>query len=256
MFVPLDRRLPGGESRPGQKKGLVISDLHLFARRSDGETRLAEVSRALKTADVLVLNGDTFDFRWSRLPSEEATIAAAVQWLEALAAEFDGREIHYLLGNHDCLGAFRARLEDFARRHPVLRCHEHRLRLGRALFLHGDCANRKMDAARLSEFRDAWSRDRPRGRMNAALYDATDALGFSRQFHRLYFPPRRSVRRVAHHLDRVMPAWRDEVDDCCFGHTHRPFRDHSLDGVRFHNTGSAIRGMEFQPLTFFIDASP
>jgi UDP-2,3-diacylglucosamine hydrolase len=51
-------------------------------------------------------------------------------------------------------------------------------------------------------------------------------------------------------LDHILPEWREEIDHCYFGHTHLPFTDYSHDGVFFHNTGSAIKDMEFQPLAF------
>lgn len=231
------------------KPGVVVSDLHLFSRRSIGEALLADLG-ALAEAETLVLNGDSVDFRWSRLPTEHATIAAALAWLEGLLDSFQGSSIHYILGNHDCLAEFREPLADLARRRPVLRIHEDRLRLDRNLFLHGDCTVWKMDEAALKRFRDAWSRDRPRGRFSKSVYDAVDASGISRRFHRWYFPAERTVRRVAHHLDHVMPDWRGEIDHCFFGHTHQPFSGFSLDGVNFHNTGSGIREMGFLPLTF------
>jgi UDP-2,3-diacylglucosamine pyrophosphatase LpxH len=232
------------------KRGLVISDLHLFARRSEGEALLPGFNEEIAGADVLVLNGDIFDFNWSQLPTEEVSIAVALQWLRELADGFSGEKIHYILGNHDCLWTFRDSLDELARQVPVLEWHEHRLQLGRALFLHGDCANRKMDGAALARKREDWSRERPRTRVHSAMYGVVDVLGLSRRFHQCYFPQGKTVKRVAHHLDQVMPDWRREVDDCFFGHTHRPFRDHRLDGVRFHNTGSGIRGMGFQPLSF------
>lgn len=232
------------------KQGLVISDLHLFAQRSVGERLVADLRGEFAHADVLVLNGDIFDFSWSRLPSEEASITAALAWLRGLAGDFAGREVHYILGNHDCLTAFRDALDGLVRDCPALRCHEHSVRLGRHLFLHGDCANRKMCGEALAKHRRAWSRERSRTRVHAAMYEAVDTLGISRGFHRCYFPTVTTVKRVAHHLDHVLPAWREEIDDCYFGHTHQPFRAHTHEGVRFHNTGSGIRGMRFQPLQF------
>lgn len=231
-------------------RGLVLSDLHLLAPRSEGERLVEEWNDSLCSAEVLVLNGDTFDFRWSRLGCEQRSIAAAIGWVEDLLGRFGGRELHYLAGNHDCLVPFRSRLDDLVRVHPVLRCHDLHLRMGRALFLHGDCANRKMTESGLQRSREGWSRDRPRGRTRAALYQAIDALGVTETFHRWYFPPERTSARVAHYLDDALPAWRNEIDDCYLGHTHVPFRDHLHEGVRFHNTGSGIRGMGFQPLAF------
>lgn len=232
------------------KRGLVISDLHLFARRSEGDRLLEELRPELGQVDLLVLNGDTFDFNWSRFPTIGATLTAALEWLRGLIDAFAGREIHYVLGNHDCITAFRAALHDLTQENSAFHCHEHQLRLGRQLFLHGDCANHRMDHVGLRRLRDSWSREKTRSRAHATFYDVIDTLGISRGFHRCYFPMTTTVKRVAHYLDHVMPDWRGTVDDCYFGHTHQPFHSHHFDGVRFHNTGSAIRGMGFQPLHF------
>lgn len=231
-------------------RGLVVSDLHLLAARSEGKQLLGEWEETVCGAEVLVLNGDTFDFRWSELGCEDRSVAEAIRWLEALLERFRGRELHYILGNHDCHEGFRTRLEELVRARPGLHCHALHLRLGRALFLHGDCANRRMTGGALQRSREAWSRDRPRGRAQGAIYHAADSLGVTGLFHRCYFPANRTSARVAHYLDDALPGWRGEIDDCYFGHTHVPFRDHLHEGVRFHNTGSGIRGMGFQPLSF------
>ena len=231
-------------------RGLVISDLHLFSPRSEAAALWASIEDGHHDADTLVLNGDIFDFRWSMHSSEESSIAGAVEWLERLLASSRWTTIHYVFGNHDCLERFRDRVERLAEQHARLRCHDDRLQIGRNLFLHGDCTNHRMDGLALRRYRESWSRDRPRGTMGKMLYHGVDALGLSQRFHQLYFPHSRSVSRVAHHLDHVMPSWRQDIDHCYFGHTHRPFRDHELGGVRFHNTGSGIRGMGFQPLHF------
>lgn len=231
-------------------RGLVISDLHLLAKRSAGESLLEELGPQLERCELLVLNGDTFDFRWSTLRGETASIAAAVEWVEEQLARMQGREVHFVYGNHDCLGAFREKLEPLALERANLHVHEFYLHLGDQLFLHGDCANRKMDVAAMTAFRAGWENDKPRGKFSAAMYDAVDKTGLCWQFHRRYFPQGITVNRVAHYLDAVLPEWQGKVSDCYFGHTHLPFRDHEHDGVRFHNTGSGICGMGFQPLEF------
>jgi hypothetical protein len=50
----------------------------------------------LATADLLVLNGDVFDFRWSTLPDMETTITAALKWLADITELREGRLVHYL----------------------------------------------------------------------------------------------------------------------------------------------------------------
>lgn len=230
--------------------GLVISDLHLFSRRSRAEELLAGIKDEIIAADVLVLNGDVFDFRWSALPDMRATIDASFQWLDELIALRLEKPTHYLLGNHDCVTGFTDRLSGFAQSRPSLACHESLLHLGRNLFLHGDCANRRMDENDHRRFRETWSRDKQRSAFGRTLYDAADALGASRKVHDLWFPQDATVRRVAHHLEHILPRWREEIDHCYFGHTHLPFTSHQHEGVMFHNTGSAIRDMAFQPLAF------
>ena len=235
---------------PATRRGLVVSDLHLLSRRSEGETLFEGLASQLDAVDTLVLNGDTFDFRWSSLPSEAAGIDTAIRWIEALAHRHPSLEIRYLLGNHDCLAVFHRELEQLVRSVETLLCHELHLELGDNLFLHGDCANRRMDASGLEKARRPWINDRQRGRLAATAYDLSDSLGLSRRVHDLYFPQHRTVRRIAHHLDHVLPDWHRRLSRCFFGHTHRPFHGYEWRGVRFSNTGSAIPGMGFQPLAF------
>jgi UDP-2,3-diacylglucosamine pyrophosphatase LpxH len=56
------------------RRALVVSDLHLFANRSAGDALFEKWFHDVRSSDVstLVLNGDTFDFRWSGLESEQA----------------------------------------------------------------------------------------------------------------------------------------------------------------------------------------
>ena len=231
-------------------RGLVISDLHLMAGRSAGEEMLGRIAPQLERCEALVLNGDTFDFRWSTHGDESRSIDAALARMDSLLDEMDGRTVHFIHGNHDCLHAFRHGLRALAAARANLQVHDHLLRLGRHVFLHGDCANRRMDVAALAAFRESWAEDKPKGAFGKKLYAAADASGLSLAFHRGYFPRETTVKRVAHYLDAALPDWRDLTGDCYFGHTHLPFRGHRHEGVAFHNTGSAIRGMGFEPIEF------
>ncbi len=80
------------------KSGLVISDLHLFSPGSEGFERMAALWDEVTRAEVLVLNGDIFDFRWTCRPDEAATLTAALEWLHKLLDDFEGSAIHYVLG--------------------------------------------------------------------------------------------------------------------------------------------------------------
>lgn len=233
------------------QRGIVLSDLHLFAGRSDGQALFDSVRSQIEEVDVVVLNGDTFDFRWSYFADEERSIDEALRWLDVLLGSMRRDQcLHFLHGNHDCLEAFVNELTVLDQSEEKLTVDERILTLGNRLFLHGDGANWKMNGNALDQFRDEWSRDRPRGKMAARSYDAVDALGISKAFHRLYFPAEKAIRRIAYHLDEVKPDWRTEMEAVYFGHTHCPFENIGHDGVSFFNTGSAIRGMGFAPQRF------
>ena len=227
------------------KRGIVVSDLHLLSWRSRGISRFEEIRARLGEKDVLVLNGDTFDFRWA-LRSHAETIPLAFSWLSELVSDFPNLDTHFITGNHDCLAKF----TDGLAKVPGLSVHPHFLFLGRNLFLHGDAANYRMDLPRFKKFRRSWENDSIKGKLAVRCYDVSDRTRLSELTHQLYFSGDSAIRRIAWHLDQVQPGWRDQADDCFFGHTHLPFQNRERDGVRFHNTGSGLRGMGFAPAEF------
>jgi UDP-2,3-diacylglucosamine hydrolase len=233
-------------------RGIAISDLHLFARRSVGADCFESVRAQLSEVDVMILNGDVFDFRWSTLSSVNATISASIEWLRAVTAAFPRCEVHYVLGNHDCPAFFRAALSDLSHTLSRLHVHELGLRMGSALFIHGDCTHRRMDTAGLRQYRKSWDNERRYGASRAKVYLAGDRLGLTWLTHKGWFPRRHTVDRLMYYLDRTCPTWRNATRDCYFGHTHLPFSDHFQDGVTFHNTGSGIGGMGFNPRIFSV----
>ena len=237
-------------------RGMAVSDLHLFAYRSAGAEYFDSLRRQLNSADILVLNGDIFDFRWSTLPSPEVTVQRAVEWLHAVRAAYPSCEIHYVLGNHDCPAFFRERLDELANTLGRFQWHEFGVRIGTALFVHGDCTHRRMNPAGLRRFREEWDNDRQhRPGWRTKAYVAVDRLGVTRFAHQYYFPRKTTVERAMHYLDHASPRWRANSRDCYFGHTHQPFSNHQHGDIRFHNTGSAIRGMGFNPLAFSVPAA-
>jgi len=239
---------------PRNLQVLAVSDLHLFAYRSVGAKCFDSIRPQLATTDVLVLNGDIFDFRWSTLPDLQTTVTASIAWLDEVAKISPRLEVHYVLGNHDCQTFFRASLATLAETRPNFRWHEQGVRIGSAVFLHGDCTHRKMDPAGLERHRKAWDNQFQHRLWRAHAYVAADYLGLTWATHRGYFPRWETVGRVAHYLDQASADWRQTTRDCYFGHTHLPFSNYIRDGIAFHNTGSAIRGMDFNPIAFGVSA--
>jgi UDP-2,3-diacylglucosamine pyrophosphatase LpxH len=240
------------------RRGWVISDLHLFAHRlfahrSAGSDCFRALQPQLASAEILVLNGDIFDFRWSTLPDPAATAERALQWLRELRQTLPDCETHYVLGNHDCPAFFATQLAALTGWGARFHVHAFGVRLGSAIFVHGDCAHRRMDGDGLRRYRVDWDNDRCHGAARAKAYVAADRAGLTRLAHQIWFPRRRTVARVTHYLDRTFPKWREGTRDCYFGHTHLPFSDHREGELLFHNTGSGIRGMGFNPRAFSLN---
>lgn len=231
-------------------KGLVLSDLHLFAARSRGWNLLEKLHDGFSTLDLLVFNGDIFDFRWSTLPTQEATIKAGIAWLNKLITLNPHCRIHYLLGNHDCLDAFQHQLKQFSARHPQFQCHEYFLRLGNSVFLHGDCVNRRMSPDDLADYRAQWKKGDHFGPALALLYKWIDRLGITRMIHHSVFCRPEVAARITFYLDQANPGWRKGTRHCYFGHTHLPFTGFEHEGILFHNTGSACGNLGFLPIFF------
>ena len=228
------------------RKGIVVSDLHLLSWRSEGSALFeARIRPQLSEMDALVLNGDSFDFRWACRPHSE-TIPEALAWIGRLRAEFPVLEIFYVLGNHDCLVEFADKLKSI----PRISVHPHWLEIDRNLFIHGDAANYPMDLKGFHKFRKAWEDDKPKTPVDAKYYDLTDKLHLSYLTHVIWFAGNVSIKRISRHLNQVMPGWNKDMDQCFFGHTHVPFAVRELGGVHFTNTGSGIRGMDFAPAEF------
>ena len=231
-------------------RGLVVSDLHLFARRSAGLEHMVALTPRLSESDLLVLNGDIFDFRWSTRSGHSESIREARHWLRGLIESAGRCQVHYVLGNHDCLVEFVPELERLANECPTFNWHQYTVQFGDALFLHGDCTTRRMDFDALQKYRDYWSRDEQRHGPATVVYQMADRLGMTRLVHHLNFPRKRTLRRLTHHLDLTMKNWRESIRHCYFGHTHEPFSHVDHEGIRFHNTGCAIKGMRFGPAVF------
>jgi UDP-2,3-diacylglucosamine hydrolase len=226
----------------------VVSDLHLFTRRSDADEYLGHIQLAVRNSRTFVLAGDIFDFRWSRFPSAEATAEEARRWLEALIKAGPETQFHYVLGNHDHAPALIEQLESLAAAEPRFRWHPYQVRIGNAVFLHGDASNPRMNQERLEAYRLGFAKERPASAMAHRMYRVAMAMRLHVVGARLVFKERFVVRRLTAHLRRLGPEWSNGVRNVYFGHTHLALSGVEHDGRRFHNCGSPMRGLSFQIL--------
>ena len=224
----------------------TFSDLHLFCGRAQPDTSMEKIHAVLDDADIMVLNGDIFDFRWSRHADHEATIQAALDWLEALVGKAPKCHFHYVLGNHDVVTEFMMVLDEFAARHNNLEWHEFTWQHEDVLFLHGDAIHRRMTHDEFLEYRSHWKNDKQKGKLVDRMYDAGSAVGLINLIHRVGFPERKSVGRMDAYLESS--GLNKGVNKVYFGHTHVAIDGAELNGIQYYNCGAGMRGTPFNVL--------
>jgi len=193
-----------------------------------------------------VLGGDIFDFRWSTLATDHATVEAAVRWLEQLTRQCPECQFHYLLGNHDYHDPFMRRLAQLQSDVHNLAWHKFYLRLGDAVFLHGDVADRRMTTAQsLADDRARWLYDAQRGPLHHRMYDLAVRAGLHRPLPYLVHPKRRVAKRILRYLEDIGQGPHSGARNIYFGHIHRRLSNYRYGGLSFHNGGAPIKGQRF-----------
>jgi len=231
------------ESEP--LKAYFVSDLHLFSRRSTGDTILPDLKEKIRRAHTIVLGGDIFDFKWSTHGSAEASCVKACDWINDLLVENPQCEFHYILGNHDSNPTFVRHLKGFAKEHELFFWHRYYARLDHCLFLHGDVADGSLDHAVLDTRREKLERKQRKMRAWHLAYD----MAIHARLHRLAMLSIRELvvlQRVNDYARQIGHGKDDGVTDVYFGHTHMDLDGVEHQGLRFHNGGAAIRGLQFR----------
>lgn len=237
-------------------RACFVSDLHLFANRSRGHDHLDRIIAAADEADHCVLGGDIFDFKWSTLSDTQSTVDAAVDWLQNLCQHVPGTHVQFLLGNHDYHHELIERLPALAAEVHNFEWHRFYIRLGDAIFLHGDVADRRMTAEMLEHRRSRWSNHRPPGRYRSRAYDLVVKTRVHMLVPRAVYPRRIVARRILSYLKDIDQGPDTGVRQVCFGHTHLPVADYHYKGLYFHNGGAPIGKQPFHILELEIAGEP
>lgn len=227
-------------------KVYTVSDLHLFCRRSLADRHMDRIAQAAAKADAFVFNGDIFDFRWSIFANTAETARESVRWLEKFVQARPECQFHYVLGNHDHVQAFMDEMHELAERTHNLSWDPYYVKIGNALFLHGDCTVWKMTARDLEEFRRGWLDEEPRGEFVNRIYD----MAFRTRTHcavsKMFFPRARVIQRMAHYLDDIGEGVGSATKRVYFGHTHLAIDGHEHRGQLFYNGGAPMPGLSFR----------
>ncbi len=216
-----------------------VSDLHLFSHRSNAHLIEEKIVEAAQRSKVCVLGGDIFDFKWSSHGAIESSLSAAISWLSWLIEQVPDCQFHFVLGNHDDHPELVALLPALATQYENFFWDRFYLRLGDALFLHGDAADRRMSVEQLRTRRDRFIHH-PRKRWAHQLY----GLVVGAQMHRLIphavYPRGIVADRLLKYLREIGHGPENGVRQVCFGHTHRPVANYHRGGIAFHNGGAPI----------------
>ena len=200
----------------------------------------------MKDADVLVLGGDIFDFKWSTLASHDETIQAAGQWIRDLLDTNPNCQVSYVLGNHDFDQELMKQLDQITADRESFSWHPYHMQLGGSLFLHGDVADRSIDHQQLVLKREAWKTHRRPHPLRHNLYDVAMNLRLHRIPAFVVHPHRQVAKRLVYYLDRHPELNRNSISRVYFGHTHVAVDDYRFQGIRFFNGGAPMKGLPFR----------
>ncbi len=223
-----------------------ISDLHLLANRSKAHRYLEMIKESAAQANYFILGGDIFDFRWARTRNHAHSVDLAVRWLRELIDPCPNCQFHFVLGNHDFDRGFIDRLVQLESDRKNFYYHRYYARIGSAVFLHGDVADREMhDPYSLAAARDYWLTTKRRGKFFSRLYDVVVATRIHKPIPHLVYAKRVVARRIYAYLLQIEQGPESGVKNVYFGHTHRQMLGYPYAGLIFHNGGAPIKGLKF-----------
>lgn len=200
-----------------------------------------------------MLGGDIFDFRWSTLPSLEASIEAAIRWLENLTSPNSDCDFQYVLGNHDFNIPFMERLDKFADSTANFTWHRYFHRIGDCMFLHGDVADGGVSHEELIAARANSHREKQPHAVQHYLYDFAVKLRAHKAVAKSMNRKQKVASRIYTYLQDIGHDAVNGLKHVYFGHTHVPMGAFEYEGLKFHNGGAPIKFMDFRILEVKID---
>jgi len=225
--------------------------LHLLTNRSSAGRLMPSLHRAASEGDLLVLNGDIFDFQWSVYPDLGESLDYVENWVRDLVSRHRRCRFVFIMGNHDSLPAYGDLLDELSNEYDNLAWEPHYLQLGGKVFLHGDVGSSSRTSGDLMAYRQRWHGRRRQPWVHTA-YLACAHMGIARLICECR-PARRHMPEIATYLKVEMGPRFTELRDVYFGHTHKPLTNYRWKGLRFHNTGATIHRVRSRIQTFTYD---
>lgn len=229
-------------------RGATVSDLHLFSHHSRSQRYMDWIRETADEVDFFVLNGDIFDFKWSRHGPFTRSIQAAATFLDQLCRSHPHCRFIIVLGNHDAVPPYIRTLEQLANSLPNLQWHEFVARIDDRIFLHGDLIHAGTSNKAIRSFRQRLRVPANGHPLQRLAHGAVHRSRLPWMAFRL-LPKRILASRILtylRHEDCLQPPPRHIY----FGHTHSDFQDFRYRGFLFHNCGSATHGGRLRVVRF------
>lgn len=225
-----------------------ISDLHLFSNRCNASEHADLITRSIDQADLCVWGGDLFDFRWSRIRSENASVERAIEWLEDWYHRFPTKSFIYLDGNHDAHTPFRQALSSWAKQHDRFDCGLDCVRVDDTLLLHGDVIEGKGNLDAFVDYRGRWENKPVASNVASSVYDVAVAARVHKAAAMAAHRRRATCIRLLRWMHQQPADSTEGIRRIVFGHTHRRIDGYRVGGVEFFNGGATIRHVPFAPV--------
>ncbi|NBD37474.1 MAG: hypothetical protein GVY10_02765 [Verrucomicrobia bacterium] len=236
-------------------RGATVSDLHLFSHHSHYRRYFRQIERTAAEVEVFVLNGDIFDFKWSRHGIFSRSVLAASHFLEDLCLPNPQCRFIVILGNHDAVRPWMKALDQLQSDLPNLEWHEFAHRMGDRLFLHGDVIHAGSSNAGLRRFRARLRKPANGHSLQRFAHGAVHRSRVPWMAFRL-LPKRVLAARVLAYLRNENWLQNGNIRHIYFGHTHADFQDFHYKNFTFHNCGSATRGGRLRIVDFPVAPRP
>jgi len=232
-------------------KGTTFSDLHLLAERQPDRHWDKWMHRWRTEYDLCILNGDIFDFRWSRDRDRVRSLQKAETWLKRLLEPHERAHIVVLQGNHDSCPHYQLLLKKLRAEYPHFHWQEHWWVMGDKVFLHGDVPDISGEMEALQAYRShhiglGMKTPHP---IRHWFYKSMTRAGITGSITRM-LPWKNQCKRTDVFLKTQLGHRYDTITDVYLGHTHVHYADYEHAGTRFHNCGAPFKGARFQPSDF------
>lgn len=229
--------------------GATVSDLHVFSHHSRSREYLHHIRDTAHKAEVFVLNGDIFDFKWSEHGLFSRSVTAATRYIRDLLEGAPDCHFMLTLGNHDAVPPYMEALDELATTHDNMSWHEFAVKVDDRVFLHGDVIHAGCTNDSLRLFRSRLQRPANGHLIQRMAHSAVHRSRVSSIALRV-LPKRLLASRILAYLEHEKWLEEGDVKHVYFGHTHNHFEDFRYKGFTFHNCGAATHGARLRVVRF------